>query len=68
MPLFEVVILEHPTPKAAEAGEVEKLVFGPTPIVAPDAQSAAIAAVMGDPTKLAEVNKSRMQVIIRPFQ
>lgn len=66
MPLFEVAILEQPTKKEAEDGKSEKLVFGPTAVVAADAQSAAISAVMGTDS-LKEIDKSRMQVLIRPF-
>lgn len=65
MPLFEVAILEKPTKKEIEEGTgVEKLVYGPKAVVAVDAQSAAITAVMDDkPT----VDRSRMQVLVRPF-
>lgn len=68
MPLFEIAILEQPTKKDAEEGKGERLVFGPKAVVASDSQSAAIAAVMdatGD--ELKAVDKSRMQVLVRPF-
>lgn len=68
MPLFEVAILEQPTKKEAEEGKVERLVFGPEPVVARDAQSAAIAAVLGEKqTELPPFDKSRMEVLVRPF-
>ena len=65
--LFEVAILERPTKKDAEEnGAVETLVFGPKAVVANDAQSAAIAAVLsGD--DVSKIDKSRMQVLVRPF-
>lgn len=65
MPLYEVAILEVPTPKEREEGKTETLVMGPKAVVANDPQAAAIAAVLdGDkPT----VDRSRMQVLIRPF-
>lgn len=65
MPLFEVAILEKPTKKEAEDGQQERLVFGPKAIVARDAQSAAIAAVLaGDkPT----FDAQRADVLVRPF-
>lgn len=66
MPLFEVAILETPTKKEAEEGGVEKLVFGPTAVIARDTQSAGIAAVL-DGAKDIEVDRSRMQVLVRPF-
>lgn len=65
MPLFEVAILEKPTKKEMEEGAVEKLVFGPKPVVANDEQSAGISAVL-DGGKV-EVDKSRMLVLVRPF-
>lgn len=65
MPLFEVAILERPTKKETEEGTaVEKLVYGPKAVVAADAQSAAISAVMDDAPK---VDRTRMVVLIRPF-
>lgn len=66
MPLFEVAILEKPTKKEAEEGAHEKLVFGPKAVVARDNQSAAIAAVMdGDVPK--DIDRQRMEVLVRPF-
>jgi hypothetical protein len=64
--LFEVAILEQPTAKEKEDGKSERLVFGPTAVVAADGQSAAIAAVMDSKDSLT-VDKSRMQVLVRPF-
>lgn len=67
MPLFEVAILERPTKKEVEeTGSEEKLVFGPKAVVANDAQSAGIRAVMGN-TETIEVDQSRMVVLVRPF-
>lgn len=66
MPLFEVAILEQPTKKDAEEGRGERLVFGPKAVVASDGQSAAIAAVM-DNKEAVQVDKARMQVLVRPF-
>lgn len=65
MPLFEVAIIERPTKKDAEEGKVERLAFGPTAVVATDMQSAAIAAVLdgGD----IQVDRQRMEVLVRPF-
>lgn len=65
MPLFEVAILEKPTKKESEDGIGERLVMKPTPVVAPDQQSAAISAVM-DHDKL-DMDRARMQVLVRPF-
>lgn len=65
MPLFEVAILEKPTQKEAEEGKSERLVLGPVAVVANDPQSAAISAVLdGDKP---DVDRSRMEVLVRPF-
>lgn len=65
MPLFEVAILETPTKKEAEEGKGERLVFGPKAVVARDAQSAAITAVLDG--EKPDVDRSKMQVLVRPF-
>ena len=65
MPLFEVAILENPTKKDAEDGKGERLVFGPKAVIAEDAQSAAIAAVLDGGS--IDVDRSRMNVLVRPF-
>lgn len=64
MPLFEVAILEQPTKDEANRGVSERLVFGPKTIVAKDAASAGIAAVMGEKI---EVDQTRMTVLTRSF-
>lgn len=66
MPLFEVAILEKPTKKQAEDGVSDRLVFGPKPVIANDDQSAAIAAVMDGETPR-DLDRSRMEVLVRPF-
>lgn len=65
MPLFEVAIIEKPTKKDAEEGKGERLVFGPKAVVANDAQSAAIAAVLEG--EKPDVDRQRMEVLVRPF-
>ena len=67
--LFEVAILEKPTKKEIEEeGKTERLVFGPKAVVANDAQSAAISAVLdGNNGEKLEVDRSRMTVLVRPF-
>lgn len=67
MPLFEVAILEKPTIKEIEElGRAERLVFGPVAVVAKDPQSAAVTAVMQAQT--VDVDKDKMEVLIRPFK
>jgi hypothetical protein len=69
MPLFEVAILE--TPKKGkdvdDTERVEKLVFGPVWTIAKDPQSAAIAAILDNAKAAAEIDRNRMQVLVRPF-
>ena len=66
MPLFEVAILEHPKKKKDEeySGQ-ERLALGPVFVIAKDSQSAAISAVMDNPVK--DIDRQRMQVLVRPF-
>lgn len=64
MPLFEVAVVEHPTKKEREEGAPDKLIYGPKAVIAKDAQSAAIAAVMGQDLKM---DPERIEVLIRPF-
>lgn len=66
MPLYEVAILQTPTKKEAEDGAGEKLVFGPKCVVSRDQQSAAIEAVM-DGEVPRDIERSRMEVLVRPF-
>jgi hypothetical protein len=67
MPLYEVAIIQKPTKKELDEGTgTEKLVFGPKAVVARDNQSAAISAVM-DGSLPAEVDRQRMEVLVRPF-
>lgn len=66
--LYEVAILETPTKNEREDGKAERLVFGPVPVVAKDEQAAAIAAVLDSSASAAiVVDRSRMQVLVRPF-
>ena len=67
MPLFEVAILVAPSRKAAEDGATEQIAFHPAFVVAKDAQSAALQAVMENHEKVKDIDKARMQVLVRPF-
>jgi len=67
MSLFEVVILEVPSKKDKEKGDTERLAFGPKFIIAGDSQSAAIRAILENPAEAAEVDKDKMQILVRPF-
>lgn len=66
--LFEVAILEVPTPKEIQdTGAVEKLVFGPKFVIAKDQQAAAMRAVMENIDAVKSINQERMQILVRPF-
>lgn len=69
MPLFEVAITIRPTKAEAEEGKAERLVMHPTAVIARDAQSAGINAVLGEdiPDSVKKAPKDRMQVHVRPF-
>jgi hypothetical protein len=68
MPLYEVAILEQPTKNEREDGMSERLIFGPTAVVAKDEQGAAISAVLDRQDASAiEVDRSRMTILVRPF-
>jgi len=67
MPAFEVLILELPTKKEVEennALEKEKF-YGR--VIAHDPQGAGIVAIMENPDKIGDIDKNRIQVIVRPF-
>jgi hypothetical protein len=67
MPLYEIAILKKPTKKEAEEqGATEELLFGPTPIVARDPQSALIA-VIAQKNEDIKIDPNRCEVLIRPF-
>jgi len=64
--LFEVALVQQPTKKEQEEGQMEKLIMPPTPVIARDDQSAAVAAVLQAKEKI-ECDMSRIQVLVRPF-
>jgi hypothetical protein len=67
MPLYEVAIIEKPTKKETEEeGKTERLVFGPSPVVARDPQSALLAVVM-EKDEYFKIDPNRTEVLIRPF-
>lgn len=66
--LFEIVILQVPTKKEIEDnGAEEKVVFGPVMVVAKDGQTAALRAIMDNPDHVRDIDKTRMNVLVRPF-
>lgn len=67
MPLFEIAIIQKPTKKEIEEGTgTEKLLFGPTSVLARDGQAAAIVAVTGANAPK-DLDMTRSEVLVRPF-
>ena len=68
MPLFDVAVIEHAKPaKDDEDQELERLVFGPKTVVATDEQNAAINLMLDKGDEFKDINRSRMEVLVRPF-
>lgn len=63
--LYEVAIIEKPTPQGKKSGKTEKIVLAPTAVVANDENAASIkASKMAD---FSEVNEDMLEVLVRPF-
>ncbi len=63
--LFEVVILEKPTINEQNDGKLPRIVVGPKLLIAKDASHAAV--LVGLDKDLPEFDRSRMDIIVRPF-
>jgi hypothetical protein len=66
MPLFEVAILEIPSKKEKEEGAIEKLVYGPTAIIAREAQTASVVAALEAKEKV-DIDPTKVSILVRPF-
>lgn len=68
--IFEYVIVEHPTKKDADRGELETVLAGPTVIVARDIEHAKTSALLefGKDAKAAGHKERKIEVIARPFK
>lgn len=64
--LYEVALIEKPTQKEQENGQVEKLILPPTAVIAKDDKSAGVQAVMLNKDKITG-DLSRVEVLVRPF-
>lgn len=71
MPLFEIAVLEKFKKGGKdEADKKERLVYGPTAVLARDAQAAlfeAVFALSASGTDGEPIDRERMEVIVRPF-
>jgi hypothetical protein len=65
--VFEFVVIERPTKRDEEKGEVERVLHGPKVLTAADAAQAKTQALLD--FKLPEgVVKSRVEVLVRLFE
>ena len=66
MQLYLVAIIENPTVKQAEDGDVPKIVVQPTGVLATDERQAAMKAMRLLDSN-AEVTEDRLEVKVLPF-
>ncbi len=64
--LYEVAVIQKPTVKERESGELEKLLIGPVTLVASDERSAALRVTL-DHAKSMPKNLASVEVLVRPF-
>jgi hypothetical protein len=65
--IFMVAAVVNPTAKEfEETGKLSEMVLQPKSIIAVDEKAAAIKVIM-DCTELQNINKDRLEVLIRPF-
>lgn len=68
MPVFDILIVEHPTKKQREDEDaLERVVAGPLQVVARTPQGAAYKATREAAEKLKGANEDRIEVLVRPF-
>ena len=66
MPVFAVMVVEHPAPEDKKVGVLEQIVAGPTYVVATDSKAAALVFILGAKDTL-KVDPIRAEVLVRPF-
>lgn len=64
--LFEVALIQKPTKKEADDGQLEKLILAPTAVIAKDDKTAGVIAVMQCKDKIT-TDLSNVEVLVRPF-
>lgn len=67
MPVFEVLIIEHPKKKKDEEEGLARIVVPTITLVAKDGQQAAMNIVMDNADKLKECDRNKIEVLVRPF-
>jgi len=66
--LYEVALVQEPTKKEREDGELEKLILGPIAMIARDDQSVGIKAIMkAKDDGLLKCDLDQVKVLVRPF-
>jgi hypothetical protein len=63
MTLYEVAIIEHPSKKKGKA----RLVLKPSCILANDETQAAINTILEYADDFEDIDRDRMEVLVRPF-
>ena len=69
MPLFEVAVIQDPTVREREDGELEKLVYGPETVIAASEQTAGME-VYSKAVKIETIDDydpKRFKILVRPF-
>jgi len=69
MPLFEVAVIQDPTVREREDGELEKLIYGPETVIAASEQAAGME-VYTKAVKIENIENfdpKRFKILVRPF-
>ena len=68
MPLFEVAVLERAErPKKSEEPKLEKLLFGPEPIIGHNEQAVGYQVLLENSERFKGKDYKNLVVIVRPF-
>lgn len=69
MKLFEVAIVDKGKVDTSNGNIIEKarIVMDPTSVLAKDTQDAVIAIALSKPEYFKDVDRSRLEILVRPF-
>lgn len=68
MPVFEVLVIEHPTKKQRdEESALERIIAGPKAVVAKTTQGASFKVTRELAGELKDADEDRIEVLVRPF-
>ena len=65
--ICEALVVLKPTGKEAKNGEMEKILAGPTVIVAKDLESAKLQMAIASAEVIKGADQERVEVLVRPF-